>query len=154
MSFATDVKNEHDKHVNELKCTYCGNCHKLEDCKGILSLSIRNRYEHLKSKGHCFGCLKIGQRTVNCKMRATCLICNKRHPTLLHDKDNVPRDITPMKQSESSTEVENKTSACTSYLSDTHSQIGAGDMSCAMAIIPVRVKLKIKAPLCRDIRIL
>ncbi|CAG2245419.1 unnamed protein product [Mytilus edulis] len=94
MSFATDVKNEHDKHVNELKCTYCGNCHKLEDCKSILSLSIRNRYEHLKSKGHCFGCLKIGHRTVN--------------------YDN--------------------------------SQVGAGDMSCAMAIIPVRVKLKNKAP--------
>ncbi|XP_071181279.1 uncharacterized protein [Mytilus edulis] len=146
MSFATDVKNEHDKHVNELKCTYCGNCHKLEDCKSILSLSIRNRYEHLKSKGHCFGCLKIGHRTVNCKMRATCLICNKRHPTLLHDKEKIPRDVTPMKQSESSTEVENKTSACTSYLSDNNSQVGAGDMSCAMAIIPVRVKLKNKAP--------
>ncbi|CAC5378733.1 unnamed protein product [Mytilus coruscus] len=147
ISFFTDVSNEHAKHVNEQKCTYCGSCsHKLEDCKGILSLNIQNRYEHFKSKGHCFGCSRIGHRTVNCRMRASCLICNKRHPTLHHDKEKVSRDINPMKQTECSTKVEYKTSAYTSYFSDNNSQIRTGDMSCGMAIIPVRVKLKNKAP--------
>ena len=70
-AFATDVKNESVQYSNSTKCTYCNSSsHNLENCRDILSLSIRNRYEHLKSKSHCFGCLRISHRTANCKNRS------------------------------------------------------------------------------------
>ena len=39
----------------------------------------------VRSKGLCFGCLKRGHQSKNCRNRLNCEKCGKQHPTPLHD---------------------------------------------------------------------
>lgn len=57
------------KQNTQVKCTYCdSNSHNLGDCKGILKFNLKDRYEHLMSKGLCMGCQNDeGGQTSACK---------------------------------------------------------------------------------------
>ena len=69
-------------------CEYCnriGN-YTLEECNDLRSKPYKNRIEFLMEKGICFGCLREGQVTKDCRNRATCKMGKyfKKHPTVLH----------------------------------------------------------------------
>lgn len=40
----------------------------------------------LKGKGICFGCLKYGHTSKDCRSRLDCEVCQRKHPTALHVK--------------------------------------------------------------------
>lgn len=95
---------------------------------------------HLKSLALCFGCLKKGNMSKKCKYRLICSVCNKRHPTILHCEYKNENQ-----QSAENNSNQYRPSVCS--ISDIVSQLGAGNSvsSCAMAIVPVKVKLKNKS---------
>ncbi|XP_051813072.1 uncharacterized protein LOC110968427 isoform X1 [Acanthochromis polyacanthus] len=69
--------------------TNCGYCeragHSLQECRKFMDETITERVKFVQEKKLCFGYLKSGHRSRDCDSRNTCDICEKRHPTCLHD---------------------------------------------------------------------
>ena len=141
------------KPQNTLKCTFCdSDTHSLDICRRILSLKRDDRIAHLKSKGLCFGCLKVGHMSNKCQKRLRCDICKRNHPTLLHNDNFTPsrKPVSGSTPEANDPPVSDSTPAKDSVpptfcSSSTNFSDGSGDVSCAMAIIPVRVNIKNKA---------
>lgn len=151
---STDVINDTSKSTDfGVKCVYCENSsHLLSDCKKFIGISLQERYSFMKSKGLCYGCLKKGHMSMKCRNRLKCSLCGRFHPTILHDptKSSVNMSNHKGEASDSSLAVP-KIKQSAAYCSTENSSIsaccdtGAGDQTCAMAIIPVRIKLKDKS---------
>ena len=77
-------KSKPESPSPELSCHLCSGPHLIDDCPKFLSLSLEERQETAKKKGLCFGCLRKGHLTKNCRNRAHCATCKRRHPTTLH----------------------------------------------------------------------
>ena len=81
--------------VNDQKrnkvCPFCKGDHYLPDCKRFVEQSIEQRISFTQQDKRCFGCLRTGHVTKNCKFRHTCQKCKGHHPTVLHD-DNRKRE--------------------------------------------------------------
>lgn len=54
-------------------------------CRKFLERPILERHRFVQDNKLCFGCLKPGHHSRDCKYRSTCSTCQKRHPTCLHD---------------------------------------------------------------------
>ena len=71
-------------------CRYCGmSNHKLHNCKQFIALTPRERKEYIELNRLCFACLEGGHISKKCKLRKTCKLCQRRHPTCLHGDYNV-----------------------------------------------------------------
>ena len=69
----------------KMSCRYCHKMsHKLHSCNSFIALKAEERSEFLQQKRLCFGCLEFGHLSKDCKMKKTCKVCTKRHPTCLH----------------------------------------------------------------------
>ncbi|KAK0154798.1 hypothetical protein N1851_002884 [Merluccius polli] len=99
-SFATTVmpvnSSEEKAHTSNAKrqdilyCSCCTRAHLLEKCQQFQRKKHRERIRFLKEKGICFGCLKVGHISCDCKKRLVCEVCEQQHPTALHiPKTNV-----------------------------------------------------------------
>ena len=67
---------------------FCQESHTLENCQGIAALSISKKIEFIAKRKICFMCFRPMSKThyANiCKAKVQCEICNKIHPTLLHE---------------------------------------------------------------------
>lgn len=132
-------------YLPESKCSYCEtDTHTLDNCKRMMTLSRDNRIVYLKGKGHCYGCLKRGHMSNMCKKKSTCAVCSRQHPTILHNY-NLTNSSTHGDSINDRGKTMSKKYVPSNVCSSTSTLEGAGDMSCAMAIIPVRVKLKNKS---------
>ncbi|XP_022335109.2 uncharacterized protein LOC111131734 [Crassostrea virginica] len=137
----------------ESVCDYCGSSsHSLKECRRFQEVSLQERYNFMRSKGLCYGCLKKGHMTRKCRNRLKCSTCSRSHPTVLHDPTRLPSNSSNSKKEQnynnSSTLIIDQPT--TSYFKESANvsaccDNGAGDQSCAMAIIPVRIKLKDKS---------
>ena len=79
--------------ANDEYCPCCKTYHDLETCEDMLQKSVKERLELIKKGGQCFGCLKYGHNSRQCRNRKTCGKCGARHPTLLHvDPRNQPAE--------------------------------------------------------------
>ncbi|KAM7416948.1 hypothetical protein PAMA_018837 [Pampus argenteus] len=47
--------------------------------------TVSARVKFVQENKLCFGCLQSGHRSKDCERRQTCNICEKKHPTCLHD---------------------------------------------------------------------
>ena len=66
-------------------CALCRkNIHNLDDCKAFLDKNYDERRQIVIQKGLCFGCLRKGHLTNDCRSRRTCKSCGKKHPSSLH----------------------------------------------------------------------
>ncbi|XP_071944927.1 uncharacterized protein [Antedon mediterranea] len=95
-------------------CLYCKETHNLENCIKFDGLSRETKIEFLKQSRGCFGCLRIGHRSKECRQRLECKTCKGAHPTSLHRDPN-------------SNQPPNVGSACSTR----------GE--CTLAIVPVQV---------------
>ena len=80
---------------NSSSCIFCNEVHTLHKCEKFGNLAIVDRTEFVKKKGLCFGCLMKGHQSKDCKRRATCGKCQKRHRTLLHSDQPVLTNTSP-----------------------------------------------------------
>lgn len=62
--------------------------HQPDKCAELHKGSVEERIEITRSKGLCFGCLKKGHQSKNCRARLICEKCGRQHPTSLH----IPND--------------------------------------------------------------
>ena len=69
-------------------CPLCSGSHQPDKCGELRKGSVDERMEIIRFKGLCFGCLKKGHQSKNCRARLTCEKCGKQHPTSLH----IPND--------------------------------------------------------------
>ncbi|XP_045161949.2 uncharacterized protein LOC123526762 [Mercenaria mercenaria] len=91
-SFATNTSNDEHRELlpetslseHVVQCVYCSAEHSLNSCQDITKQPLKERYQFLRSKGLCFGCLKPGHQKSNCNRKMECHICKRPHPSILH----------------------------------------------------------------------
>lgn len=89
-SFATGVTDCDTKPANRIKnkqCPLCDFSHDLDTCKKFLDMSLEKRKDFARSKGLCWGCLEYGHKSRHCRKKKTRKVCEKLHPTSLHDNN-------------------------------------------------------------------
>ena len=67
------------------KCICCKENHEHDTCSKFKYIPLTERKSFIKTKGLCWGCLKLGHIRTNCKRRKTCTECKRVHPTCLHE---------------------------------------------------------------------
>ena len=139
-----DVKNktvhsakateDNSKEANETpkqqsQCAFCKKTnHQLDACLRFKTETRENRMKFVKENMLCFGCLRKGHMSSDCRKRLNCSTCNKGHPTCLHEERR------ESKKKEDRIEEVRKTS-CTSQ--------GASSVSTSM-IVPVWLSSSLK----------
>ena len=84
-SSANTVSSDRKTMKSSIQCPLCKRAHGLEDCKEFLEKNVEARVDFIRSSGLCFGCLRKGHRSKNCRTRLKCKECSKFHPTSIHD---------------------------------------------------------------------
>ena len=67
---------------NTVKCICCEESHFIYKCKTFCDKSVEDKKKFIMDNNLCFGCLRRGHKSKDCKKKATCNICKKQHPTL------------------------------------------------------------------------
>ena len=121
-------------------CRYCHKTnHKLHNCNEFKLLKPEERLEFLRHKRLCFGCLEFGHLSKDCKMKKTCKVCTKRHPTCLHgDYEAIARTKSVEKQTNKTT-ADDKESSTNDQVEEVRTlHVSQGNTSSGM-IVPVYV---------------
>ena len=76
-----------NSYVKEQKrcCIFCDGKHNSSDCFSAQKKSLAERQEIIKSKKGCFACLVPGHVAKRCRSFVKCLICGRKHVTLMCD---------------------------------------------------------------------
>ncbi|XP_006819133.1 uncharacterized protein LOC102802549 [Saccoglossus kowalevskii] len=138
---ATDVQQA--RKPQDKPCIYCdGTSHAMEACRLLAAQSHDDRISFLKSKGLCFGCLKIGHQKKYCRFKETCVHCKRLHPTLLHIKEKDKSQNGDRRNGGNSKVEPGPVSAWASMASMEQCYMGAGDGECTMTIVHVKIRVK------------
>jgi hypothetical protein len=139
-NFDTLASQKFGVKVNEAvaDCVKCLKSHHLNDCEDFRRLTLRERQQFVKKSGLCFGCLRAGHLSRNCRNRLICKDCKKPHPTSLHFSiEDKEREIP--KEQDQGTKTEGRiVNSCTSTRKYATSISGIT----TAAIIPVWVRHK------------
>ena len=85
-----DTSTESHKKKIERKCPFCEGEHFLPNCQKFTDLTREKKVKYIQEHKRCFGCLRMGHVTKDCKTKHRCKTCKGIHPTALHfnqDKD-------------------------------------------------------------------
>jgi hypothetical protein len=141
-TFSTGTR-EHQRGSDQSKpeiesCYLCNYRHHLDECQTFLAKALVDRKDYVMCEGLCFGCLKKGHMSRQCRNRRTCTICNKQHPTSLHGDVYKPRKASEQdsKEAELSHEQPASTHSGTSLMNNT------GNCSKCSMIVPVWISHK------------
>ena len=66
-------------------CFRCSHDHHLDNCPDFLKLSLPEKRAYAETNKLCFACLNQRHVAKHCKHRKWCKVCQKPHPTSLHD---------------------------------------------------------------------
>ncbi|KAJ8333475.1 hypothetical protein SKAU_G00414830 [Synaphobranchus kaupii] len=122
---------------NPVKCMYCEESHSIHKCQKLLGQPVENKKRFIIDNKLCFGCLRRGHNSKDCKKKATCGICKKYHPTPLHE-DRPPAEKTSAhamqaeEANRSPTQAEENTSSLSCY-------VNRGGYDCSRALAPRHV---------------
>lgn len=92
----TQERQEATNSKPKWPCFVCkSEAHGITRCPTFAVKSIKDRKTFIHENRLCFGCLRKGHMTKDCKRRHTCNTCNRRHPTCLHeDRKQEPAEVT------------------------------------------------------------
>ena len=89
---------------NAVSCMFCGESHSIHKCQKLASKPVEEKRRFILDNNLCFGCLRKGHNSKDCKNKATCGICKKPHPTPLHEEGPAATDTSShVKQAEENT---------------------------------------------------
>ena len=74
-------------------CFLCaGTSHALDECPQFLEQPLDERKKYIATNSLCFGCLRKGHKSRECRSRIKCKTCDKQHPSSLHGdiKPSIP----------------------------------------------------------------
>ncbi|XP_038050841.1 uncharacterized protein LOC119723991 [Patiria miniata] len=80
-----------------VSCTFCNGPHSIHKCFKFEGKSAEEKKQFVQETKLCFGCLRKGHQSKDCKRRATCAKCKRSHPTPLHE-DRSPHYKGPAKE--------------------------------------------------------
>ena len=89
-------------------CRLCGGSHSLQKCDKFTGLSYDDRCTFVRENYLCFGCLRGGHRSSDCRCRNKCDTCGRRHPTLLHNPNWKDSGNKPDQSTSNATKSEEK----------------------------------------------
>lgn len=94
--------------VTNDNCMVCNNNHTIYKCTEFKNMPVEARFEKAKQLGICFNCLQKRHRTIDCKSKWKCSICDKRHHYLLHfvKKECITNEVTDTNVAIESTQKE------------------------------------------------
>lgn len=102
-SFAQE-KQEVNNNKPKSPCFVCkSEAHGITKCPTFAAKSVEDKKTFIHENRLCFGCLRKGHMTKDCRRRHTCNACNRRHPTCLHE-DRKQRPVEAIMNSSTSTE--------------------------------------------------
>ncbi|XP_041470022.1 uncharacterized protein LOC121419632 [Lytechinus variegatus] len=104
-------------------CTYCKGEHHLATCKSFMSQTLDHRTKFVFDHGLCFGCLRSGHLSKNCKKRSSCSTCKRRHPTVLHDENWTERQQSKRVEIKNEAEETQTTRSHASTMKDNHKSL-------------------------------
>jgi len=111
------------------QCPFCKKTdHQLNACVKFKAETCENKLKFVKQNSLCFGCLRKGHMSSDCKKRLTCATCNKNHPTCLHEERYTKKPEKKKRSEEQESTNGHKTTSCTSQ--------GASSVTTPM-IVPV-----------------
>lgn len=84
----------HLADTSSSRCVMCPENHAIYKCKRFTLLSVPRRWETAKKFKLCFNCLTNFHSGKACGSTRKCMLCNKEHHTLLHNKSSL-RSIAP-----------------------------------------------------------
>ena len=96
------VINSISSSAKRTVCPLCKDSHELDLCEKFTKMAISERKKFAHSNALCWGCLKWGHLYKDCRGRKTCRICNRRHPTSLHDTSITCQERAPNPESSES----------------------------------------------------
>ena len=77
----------------ERKCNCCKmDGHNLVTCFKFEKQTPQEKRAFVQDNRLCFGCLKVGHRSRDCRIRHTCKRCKGKHPTIMHEDRNSEAD--------------------------------------------------------------
>lgn len=84
-SFAQE-RQEANSHRPKWPCFVCkSEAHGITRCPTFTVKSVEDKRAFIHENWLCFGCLRKGHMTKDCKRWHTCTACNLRHPTCWHE---------------------------------------------------------------------
>ena len=75
--------NASSSSQSSVSCICCGESHSIHKCQKLTNNSVEDKKRSIFDNKLCFGCLRKGHNSKDCKNKATCGICKKHHPTPL-----------------------------------------------------------------------
>ena len=54
------------------KCVFCNAGHDLPLCRSLAEKSLKEKHQLIQEQRRCFGCLRVGHGSKNCKGKHTC----------------------------------------------------------------------------------
>lgn len=83
-------------------CPICKDeTHGVANCPTYAAKTMEDKKAFIRENHLCFGCLRKGHSSKDCRSRHTCSTCNRRHPTCLHEERDKRPVEAPKKQSTS-----------------------------------------------------
>ncbi|XP_016369322.1 uncharacterized protein LOC107709383 [Sinocyclocheilus rhinocerous] len=70
----------------QIECVCCQQNHFIYKCERFAAMPLEEKKRFVINNKMCFGCLRIGHISKNCRKRATCNICRQSHPSPLHEE--------------------------------------------------------------------
>lgn len=113
-------------NTNPIKCMCCEESHSLHKCQRLAERSMEEKRKFIQENKLCFGCLRTGHYSKECKKKATCGICKRHHPTLLHE-DRPPADKSPSQRVLQGEENASSLSCC----------VNGGERESTSMVVPV-----------------
>ena len=79
-------REDHRKPRTGVKqCAKCNGEHAISSCDQFKRMTLADRQKMVEEKRLCRGCLRAGHLWRDCRRRERCSLCQRSHPTLLHD---------------------------------------------------------------------
>ncbi|KOB65898.1 Gag-pol polyprotein [Operophtera brumata] len=99
----TNTQNNHKVHCNvttnnphsQVKsCLLCKDNHPLYACQRFLGSSLESRLKIVRENSLCENCLRAGHSVNECRF-GPCRKCDQKHNSLIHQNNEVSRNVTP-----------------------------------------------------------
>lgn len=118
-------------------CLCCGKEHYTDECRVLKDRSEEDKREFITSNALCFGCLRKGHLSKDCKRRRKCNICKRMHPTALH------KDLIGKSNEVVSEGIGGNTEKRTQSVQVNVKKLEVDKNSCSrMFVVPVKVKAR------------
>lgn len=112
--------------TDSFKCMFCDEGHSIQECQNLMQRAVEEKRKFVLENKLCFACLRRGHGSKDCRNRAVCAVCKKRHPTPLHE-DHQPGDKSPLQTALQAEENASSLSCC----------VNGGEGGITSMIVPV-----------------